>query len=94
MDDWHRALGVVSGGLSWEPSRWRPMAVEMSRENPETEPAFWELTELTSSAQLRAEGAALQHWRRELCVPVPARDVTNLVAASAPGGGCSVHCDD
>jgi len=61
MDDWHRTLGVVTGGLSWEPSRWRPLAVEVSQEDPAAEPAFWELTELTSSAQLRAEGAALQH---------------------------------
>ena len=61
MDDWHRALGVVTGGPSWEPSRWRPMAVEVSQEDPAAEPAFWEVTELTSSAQLRAEGAALQH---------------------------------
>ena len=37
------------------------MAVEMASANPAAEPAFWELTELTSSAQLRAEGTALQH---------------------------------
>jgi hypothetical protein len=61
MNDWHRELGLVRGGLRWEPSRLRPMAVETLAEDPSAPPTWWELTELTNSAQLRAEGVALQH---------------------------------
>jgi hypothetical protein len=61
MDEWHRELGLVTGGLRWEPSRLRPMVLETPQEDPAAAPVSWELTELTSSAQLRAEGVALQH---------------------------------
>ena len=61
MDEWHRELGLVTGGLRWESSRLRPMAVETLQEDPSAPPIAWELTELTNSAQLRAEGVALQH---------------------------------
>ena len=61
MDEWHRGLGRVSGGLVWQPSKLRPMVVEVPRLEPSAPPLSWELTELTSSAQLRAEGAMLQH---------------------------------
>lgn len=61
MDEWHRDLGFVTGGLSWQPSRLRPMVVEVPHEDPAAPPTWWELTELTNSAQLRAEGSALQH---------------------------------
>jgi hypothetical protein len=61
MDEWHRELGLVTGGLRWEPSRWRPMVVEAPQEDPSAPPISWEVTELTNSAQLRAEGVALQH---------------------------------
>ncbi len=61
MDDWHRQLGLVTGGLSWEPCRLRALVVETPHEDPTVPPTRWELTELTSSAQLRAEGAALRH---------------------------------
>jgi hypothetical protein len=61
MDEWHRSLGLVTGGLSWEPSTLRPMVLEIPQEDPSAPPASWELTELTTSAQLRAEGAALRH---------------------------------
>jgi hypothetical protein len=61
MDEWHRKLGLVTGGLRWEPSRLRPMVIETPQEDPSAPTVTWELTELTNSAQLRAEGAALQH---------------------------------
>jgi PcfJ-like protein len=61
MDEWHLGLGLVTGGLRWEPSRLRPMVVESPQEDPSAPPISWELTELTNSAQLRAEGVALQH---------------------------------
>jgi PcfJ-like protein len=61
MDEWHRQLGLVTGGLQWEPSRLRPMVLETPPEDPGAAPVSWELTELTNSAQLRAEGAALRH---------------------------------
>jgi hypothetical protein len=37
------------------------MVVETLQEDPSASPISWELTELTNSAQLRAEGVALQH---------------------------------
>jgi hypothetical protein len=61
MGDWHRELGLVTGGLRWERSGLRPMVVETLSEDPSAPPMSWELTELTNSAQLRAEGIALQH---------------------------------
>ena len=61
MDGWHRDLGLVAGGLRWEPSRLRPMVLETPREDPSAPAVLWELTELTNSEQLRAEGVALQH---------------------------------
>ena len=61
MENWHRELGVITGGLRWEPSRLRPMVVEIVPEDPSASPVSWELTELTNSAQLRAEGVALRH---------------------------------
>jgi hypothetical protein len=61
MEEWHRDLGLVTGGVSWASSRLRPLIVEVPSEDPSEPPTAWELTELTSSAQLRAEGIALQH---------------------------------
>jgi hypothetical protein len=60
-DEWHRELGLMTGGLRWEPSRLRPMVLETPQEDPSAPTVSWELTELTNSAQLRAEGAALRH---------------------------------
>ena len=61
MDDWHRGLGTVSGGLSWTPSNLGPLVVEDAGQEPSGPPVSWHMTELTNSAQLRAEGVALQH---------------------------------
>ena len=61
MADWHRNLGLGIGGLTWERSRLRPIVLEVPHEDQSRPATFWELAELTNSAQLRAEGAALQH---------------------------------
>ena len=61
MDEWHRGLGLMTGGLCWQASSLRPMAVEIPRSERSAPPVLWEFTELTNSAQLRAEGAALHH---------------------------------
>jgi hypothetical protein len=61
MEEWHRGLGLVTGGLSWGRSQLRPMILEVPRPEPSAPPFQWDITELTNSAQLRAEGVALQH---------------------------------
>jgi hypothetical protein len=61
MEEWHRGLGLVTGGPSWERSRLHPLILEVPHREPKAPPIRWELTELTSGAQLRAEGAALRH---------------------------------
>ena len=61
MEEWHRGLGTGEGGYAWQASTVRPMVVEAPCESPDAPPTLWELVELTSSAQLRAEGTALQH---------------------------------
>jgi hypothetical protein len=61
MHDWHRSPGLGGDGLTWEASRLRPLRREEPARDGESPPILWELTELTTAAQLRAEGAALQH---------------------------------
>ena len=61
MDEWHRGLGLMIGGLCWQASRLRPLVVETSRSEESAAPVSWEFRELTNGAQLRAEGAALHH---------------------------------
>jgi hypothetical protein len=61
MEQWHQSLGLTAGGLSWRPSAFRPMVLEMHPDDPDSPPVFWEMRELTTTAQLRAEGVALQH---------------------------------
>ena len=61
MQDWHRSLGVANGGLTWAPSRLRPMLMEEPPQDPAAPPVVWQLMELTNGAQLRAEGTALHH---------------------------------
>jgi hypothetical protein len=61
MEQWHRNVGLGEGGFSWEPSKIRPLVQETPNDDPTVPPTIWELTELTSSGQLRAEGTALQH---------------------------------
>jgi hypothetical protein len=61
MEEWHRGLGLVNGGLQWQRSRLRPLAVEAPHDDPSVPKSSWELIELTTSTQLQAEGEALQH---------------------------------
>lgn len=69
VDEWHRRLGgQPAGALVWPRSRHRPLAFEDRAPDPERPPVRWEIVELTSGADLRAEGAALHH-----CVATYAR---------------------
>ncbi len=61
MRDWHRSLGLGSGGLTWTRSPLQPMLVAEPSPDASTPPRVWQLTELTNSAELRTEGAALHH---------------------------------
>jgi PcfJ-like protein len=61
MREWHHELGLESSDVAWPSSSLRPLVHEEAIENPLSEPVTWHLIELTSRAQLRAEGAALRH---------------------------------
>jgi hypothetical protein len=61
MQEWHSSLGVARGGLTWAPSPLRPLLIEEPSQDPAAPPIVWQLLELTSGAQLQAEGAALRH---------------------------------
>ena len=61
MRDWHRSLGIHSAGLAWTPSPLQPMLWEEPSPDASAPPGRWQMMELTNSAQLRTEGAALHH---------------------------------
>lgn len=61
MHAWHRSLGVSSTGLSWMRSPFQPWLFEESGGDGSETPRRWHMMELTNSAQLRSEGAALHH---------------------------------
>ena len=61
MRDWHRRLGLGTAGRAWTPSPLHPMVLEVPSEDASAPPIRWQIVELTNSAQLRAEGAALHH---------------------------------
>ena len=61
MQAWHRSLGLGSGGLAWTPSPLQAMLMEEPGPDLSAPPRVWQLMELTNSAQLRTEGAALHH---------------------------------
>jgi PcfJ-like protein len=61
MRDWHRSLGVGRAGLAWTPSPYQPMLLEEPSQDALAPPRRWQMIELTNSAQLRTEGAALHH---------------------------------
>lgn len=61
MQEWHKNLGSGSGGYTWKPSPFAPMLLEEPPRNESEKPRRWQMTELTNSAQLRIEGAALHH---------------------------------
>ena len=61
MRDWHRSLGIGNASFSWTRSPFQPwLFEEVNREEVEM-PRRWQMIELTNSAQLRSEGAALHH---------------------------------
>ena len=59
--DWHRSLGKGGIALSWMPSPFEPSLMEEQARDGSEKPKRWQMTELTNSAQLRTEGAALHH---------------------------------
>lgn len=59
--DWHHGLARSRRNRSWAPSTLRPMSVEEPGDKDPDSPIRWQITELTSSEQLRTEGAALKH---------------------------------
>lgn len=61
MRDWHQSLGVGGAGRAWTPSPLQPMALEEPSLDASDPPKRWQMMELTNSAQLRAEGTALNH---------------------------------
>lgn len=63
MQEWHRSLGVEVGAatFSWARSPFRPWLIEEPRRDEEEVPKRWHMVELTTSSQLREEGAALHH---------------------------------
>ena len=61
MRGWHQSLGVGGAGLTWTPSRLQPMLLEERGQDDSAPSRRWQMIELTNSAQLRAEGAALHH---------------------------------
>jgi hypothetical protein len=75
VEAWHRGLGVQpTSTMSWSRSRLRPLTFQEPPLEPDRPPVRWQLVELTSSAELQAEGKALRHcvasyarlclWRR------------------------------
>lgn len=61
MRDWHRNLGKGSASFSWVQLPIRPLLFEEPAKDGAELPRHWQLIELTDSAQLRREGAALHH---------------------------------
>src|SRR6185369_14325462 len=61
MRDWHGSLGLAGGGFAWTPSPLQPMLLEEPSQDASAPPRRWQMMELTNSAQLRTEGAALHH---------------------------------
>lgn len=60
MQDWHRSLKGSGGGFSWIRSPFQPLLFDEVSDDAEMRKR-WQLMELTSSAQLLSEGAALHH---------------------------------
>jgi len=61
MRDWHRSLGRHVGSFSWTRSPYQPLVFDEPDVDGSKTPRRWQMTELTDSAQLRNEGAALHH---------------------------------
>jgi hypothetical protein len=61
MRDWHRSLANGRASLAWGRSQFEPWLFEELGPDPSEKPKRWHMVELTDSAQLRTEGAALHH---------------------------------
>jgi hypothetical protein len=61
MQAWHKSLGGGGAFFSWRPSPFQPWFLEESHSDRSEAPRRWHMTELTDSAKLRSEGAALHH---------------------------------
>lgn len=63
MQQWHRNLSGITNAatFSWSRSPFRPWMIEEPKLDEAALPKRWHMVELTSSAQLREEGAALHH---------------------------------
>ena len=61
MRDWHGSLGAGGATLSWARSPFRPLVLEDPTRDTSEVPRRWQMIELTDSAQLKGEGAALHH---------------------------------
>ncbi|MGO4212686.1 PcfJ domain-containing protein, partial [Terriglobus sp. YAF25] len=61
MQAWHRSLGGSSAAFSWTRSPFQPLVFEEPGRDVSEMPRRWHMMELTNSAQLRKEGAALHH---------------------------------
>jgi hypothetical protein len=61
MRDWHRSLGTGIPSLSWERTPIQPWVFDEPARDITDVPRRWQMTELVNSAQLRSEGAALNH---------------------------------
>jgi hypothetical protein len=61
MQDWHKSLGGGSAAFSWIRSPFQPLLYEEQSQDSSERPRRWQMMELTNSAQLRSEGAALHH---------------------------------
>jgi hypothetical protein len=61
MQAWHRSLRATGVGSSWIRSPFQPLLFEEPSQDGSETPRRWHIMELTNSAQLRSEGAALHH---------------------------------
>jgi len=61
MRDWHGSLAGCSATFSWARSPYQPLLFEELRMDRSELPRRWQMMELTDSAQLQKEGAALHH---------------------------------
>lgn len=62
IEAWHKGLGArPASALSWSRSGLRPLTFEDPPADPDRPPVRWQIVELTSSAELQAEGKTLRH---------------------------------
>lgn len=61
MDEWYAASRRADDAVTWRPSGLRPLTLRFPAERPGGPLAIWEVCELTTGAELRAEGDALRH---------------------------------